>query len=192
MVGALGMAVAVSGRKNMKTINIDHNHSAYDGFEPMWFQDIHRMAQEQADKIAPEPSTGFDVWGARKRRKIVRGTVEGVSVVHSLHRDPYVWRVYQTREVASEHFVAVIEQWWAWEHYDPAKPFPYDCYNPEEIDSIWNDITGEHCDIKIRGSLAHFLAFAKLDREDAQAIIDQCEDDGEIDATDAMLARFSL
>ncbi|RZF66523.1 hypothetical protein EWE75_01330 [Sphingomonas populi] len=174
----------------MKAIKINHHHSVYDSFEPMWQEDACQLIQQEADKIAPEPPIGFDIWDARKRRKIVRDTVDGVSVTHSLHRAPNAWCVYQTRTIKSEHFVVVVEQWWEWD-YDAAMPFPYACYQPQGY-SIWDDITGDSVGLTLKGSLAHFLTFAKLDRDTANAIIDQCEDDGEISVTDAMLARLTI
>ncbi|KQO06925.1 hypothetical protein [Sphingomonas sp. Leaf242] len=174
----------------MKTIDIDRDHSAYDSFETMWFEEIGRVIEEEADKITPPPPSGFDVWDARKRRKIVRGSGNDHTIKHSLHRAKDAWRVYQTREIKNAHFSAVVEEWLQWP-YDPEKPFPHDSYEPD-TGSIWDELDGECVSWTIKGSLTHFLVFADLERDTAMAIIEQCEDDGEIDAIEATMARLSI
>lgn len=171
----------------MKLINIGGD------IELLWETGVYDALENRAKEITPTPAKGFDVWNARIRRKIVRGERDGMSVTRSIYRDADAWRVFESTEIKSEHFFAAVERWYEWA-YDPSKPYPYTTYTPGTVDcnSVWDELDGEDIGLTLKGSLAHFLTFAKLDRNVADAIIDHCENEAEIDKTDAMLARLTI
>ncbi len=132
-------------------------------------------------------------WNARVRRKVARGTAHGIKVVRSLRRDLNDWTVREETHFSSTDFTAIFEEWWSWD-FDPTRPFPYRSWDDEKMQtvSVWDELTGDWFRLRLEGSVGHFLRFVGVERSVARQIIDACEDDGAIDAQDAMISRLVL
>ena len=137
--------------------------------ELLWESEIYSVIDVRVDQLAPLTDSRGKPLQAKTRRKIVRATVDGISITRSIHRDADSWVVRWQSQIVSEHFTASFEEW---------ADFDYD---------------SSDYGLSLAGCVGHFLNFVGgVDQKTAYAIIAQCEEDGSIDDQDAMMARLVL
>lgn len=162
--------------------------------ELLWDSGVYIDLVRRIGELAPltdRDGKPLDAWQAKKRRKIVRATVDGISITRSIHRDAGSWTVYWQSQIKCDHFTASLEESAAWDH-DPNKPLVDKSEDYDEA-SIWDEAAGPNYGLSLSGCVGHFLNFVgSVDRKTAHAIIARCEKDGSIDAQDAMMARLAL
>lgn len=165
-----------------------------DDIELLWETGIYLGIVRRVEEFAPLTDREGKPLGpseAKKRRKIVRATVDDISITRSFHRDADSWTVRWQSQIESEHFAASFEEWASWDH-DPNKPLIDKTYD-DDPGSIWDEGSGDGYGLSLAGCVGHFLNFVGgVDQKTAYAIIAQCEEDGSIDAQDAMMARLAL
>lgn len=140
-----------------------------DDMELLWESGIYSDIDRRVERLAPLTDSKGKPLHAKTRRKIVRATVDGISITRSIHRDADSWVVRWQSQIESEHFTASFEE--------------------------WRGLGDDSSDygLSLAGCVGHFLNFVGgVDRKNAHAIIAQCEKDGSIDAQDAMMARLAL
>jgi len=140
-----------------------------DDMELLWESGTYSDIDRRVERLAPLTDSKGKPLHAKTRRKIVRATVDGISITRSIHRDADSWVVRWQSQIESEHFTASFEEW-------------------RGLDDDSSDYG-----LSLAGCVGHFLNFVGgVDRKNAHAIIAQCEKDGSIDAQDAMMARLAL